>query len=115
AHLQRRVGLRYDVPVLLVRGQVVDLVGDPTGLDLPVRRLDEAERVDPGKSGKRADQADVGPFRRLDRAHPAVVGRVHVTDLVAGPLPGQTARAERREAPTVGQTRQRVGLVHELG
>jgi hypothetical protein len=41
------VGLRDDVAVLLVGGQVVDLVGDPAVLDLAVRRLDEAERVDP--------------------------------------------------------------------
>jgi hypothetical protein len=39
---------------------------------------------------------------------------VDVTDLEAGALPRQTARAERRQAPLVGQARQRVGLVHEL-
>ena len=42
------------------------------------------------------------------------MGRVHVTDLEAGALTRQTTRAERRQAATVGQTRERVGLVHEL-
>ena len=39
---------------------------------------------------------------------------MHVADLEAGALTGQTARAERREAALVGQAGQRVGLVHEL-
>ena len=55
-----------------------------------------------------------GPFRGLDRAHPAVVGRVHVADLDRGALASQPARAERREAAAVGEAGQRVGLVHEL-
>ena len=97
--VERAVGLRDDVLVLLVGGQVVDLVGDAALLDLAVRGLDEAERVDAGERRQRADQADVGAFRRLDRAHPAVVAGVHVADLEAGPLTGQTARAR---APTGG-------------
>ncbi len=108
------VGLGDDVPVLVVGGEVLRLVGDLAGHDLPVRRLGEAEPVDPGVAGQRADEADVRTFRRLDGAHPAVVGRVHVTNLEAGPLPGETAGAEGREAPLVGQAGQRVRLVHEL-
>jgi hypothetical protein len=50
--LQQRVGLRDDVPVLFVRGQVVDLVGDHAVGDLAVRRLHEAERVHPGVAGQ---------------------------------------------------------------
>ena len=103
------------MPVLLVRGQVVDLVGDPAVDDLAVRRLDEPEGVDPAEGGQRADQTDVRSFRRLDRAHAAVVRRVNVTDLEAGPLTGQTTRAERRQTPLVRQAGERVGLVHELG
>ena len=61
-----------------------------------------------------ADQTDVGPFRRLDGAHAAVVRRVDVTHLEPGPLPRQTAGAHGRQAALVGQPRQRVGLVHEL-
>ena len=55
-----------------------------------------------------------GPSGRLDRAHPAVVAGVHVADLEAGPLTGQTTGAERRQPALVGQTGERVGLVHEL-
>jgi hypothetical protein len=40
---------------------------------------------------------------------------VHVADLHAGPLTGQTTRTQRRQAALVGQARERVGLVHELG
>ena len=110
----RRVGLRHDVAVLLVGGQVVDLIGDDPVDDLAVRRLDEPERVDPGVHRQRTDQADVRAFRGLDRAHPAVVRRVHVAHLEAGPLTGQTTGAQRRQAALVGQTGQRVVLVHEL-
>ena len=42
------------------------------------------------------------------------MGRVHVAHLEARPLAGQAARAQRREAPLVGDLRERVGLVHEL-
>ena len=84
-------------------------------LDLLVRRLDEAVVVDPGVARERRDEADVRPFRRLDRADPAVVRRVHVADLEPGPLARQAARPERRQAALVGHLGQRVGLVHELG
>ena len=70
--------------------------------------------VDPAEGRQRADQADVRAFRGLDRAHPAVVARVDVADLHAGALTGQTTRAERGQPALVGQTGERVGLVHEL-
>ena len=54
---------------------------------------------------KRVDQADVRAFRRLDRADPAVVGRMHVADLEARALARQTAGPERREAALVGDGR----------
>ena len=40
--------------------------------------------------------------------------RVHVAHLEARALARQAARSKRREAPLVGDLRQRVGLVHEL-
>src|SRR4051812_2541821 len=86
--VQRRVCLGNDVAVFLVSGQVVDLVGDLALFDVAVGRLDEPERVDPRVSRQRADQADVGPFRRLDRAHPAVVAGGDAADPRAGPPPG---------------------------
>ena len=42
------------------------------------------------------------------------MGRMHVAHLEAGALARQTARPERRQAPLMGDLRQRVGLVHEL-
>ena len=66
------------------------------------------------KRGERVDQADVRAFRGLDRADPAVVGRVDVADLEAGALAGEAARPERREAALVRDLGERVGLVHEL-
>jgi hypothetical protein len=103
--VDRRVRLGDDVPVLLVGGQVVDLVGDLALDDLAVRRLDEAVLVDARVRRERADEADVRTLRRLDRAHAAVVRRVDVADLEAGALTRQTTRAERREAPLVGDAR----------
>ena len=55
-----------------------------------------------------------GPSGRLDRAHPAVVRRVHVADLEPGALARETARPEGREAPLVRDLGERVRLVHEL-
>ena len=56
-----------------------------------------------------------GTLRGLDRTHPAVVAGVHVAHLQPGTLTGQTAGAQRRQPALVGQPRQRVVLVHELG
>jgi len=55
-----------------------------------------------------------GPSGVSIGAHPAVVARVHVTDLEAGALTAQATRAEGRQTPLVRQARERVGLVHEL-
>ena len=112
--VDRRVRLSNDVTIFFVGGEVLDLFGDLTVDDLAVRRLDEAERVDPCVHRQRTDQADVRTFRSLDRAHTAVVAVVHVADLEAGTLTGQTAGAQRRKTALVGKTRQRVVLVHEL-
>ena len=110
------VGVRLGdgVAHLLGRRHVLHLVGDLAVPDVPVGGLDEAVLVDAREARERVDQADVRAFRRLDRAHPAVVGRVHVADLEAGALAGQAARPERREAALVGDLGERVGLVHEL-
>ena len=98
--IQRGARLRDHVLAFFDGRQVVDLVahlavGDPT-----VRRLEEAVFVQLRVEGQRVDQADVRAFRRLDRADPAVVRRVHVADFEAGALTGQAARARgpRRDA-----------------
>ncbi len=72
------------------------------------------EVVDPRVAGERRDESDVRTFRRLDRAHAAVLRVVHVADLEPGALARQAARAEGRQAALVRQLGQRVGLVHEL-
>ena len=112
--VEQVVGLRDDVVLLLVGREVVHLVGDLAIHHATVRRLDEAVGVDAGVGGKRADEADVRAFRRLDGAHAAVVRGVHVAHLEAGTLAGQTARAEGRQTALVRDAGGGVRLVHEL-
>ena len=108
------VGLGDGVPPLFHHRNVTHFIGNLAIDNLTIRRFDEAVAVDFGKCGQRVDQADVRAFRRLDRADPAVMGRVHVTHLKAGTLTRQTARPKRRYAALMGDLGQRVGLVHEL-
>src|SRR3546814_1970495 len=112
---QRLVGLGDDVVLFLIGGEPDDVVGDVAVADVAVRRLDEAERVDPGVGGEATDESDVRTLRGLDRAHAAVVGEVDVADLDAGPLTGKATGAERREATAVGEARQRLPLVPDMG
>ena len=112
--IEEVVRLGDRVLLLLVRGQVVDLVGDLAVDDAAIRRLDEAVRVDARIGRQRADQADVRAFRRFDRAHAAVVGVVDVADFEACALAGQAARAEGRQAALVRDAGGGIGLVHEL-
>ena len=98
-------GLRDRVLRLLGGVEVDDLVGHLAVDDLAVGRLDEAELGDGRHRGERADQADVRAFRRLDRAHAAVVGRMDVAHLDRRPLAGQPAGAERARAGGGGSDR----------
>ena len=108
--------------LFLVSGHPVDLIGGNAVLDATERGLDEAILVDAGVEGERADQADVGAFGGLDRAHAAVVRVVNVADgrrhvgaaAGAGLVAGKTTRAECGQTALVGQTGQGVRLVHEL-
>ena len=111
---QLGVGLGDRVAALLHRREVDHLVADLAVDDPPVGALDEAILVDPGVGREAVDQADVRPLRGLDRADPAIVGRMHVAHLEARPLAGQATRAQRRETPLVGDLRERIGLIHEL-
>ncbi len=108
------VGLRDHVLAFLDRREVLDVLGDLGVLHAAVRRLDEAVLVGARVERQRVDEADVRAFRRFDRAHAAVVRRVHVAHLEAGALAREAARAERGDAPLVRDLRERVGLVHEL-
>src|SRR5699024_1763103 len=110
-----RVRLGDNEAVLLIGGQVIDLLGELAVDNTTVGGFDETEGVHAGVGRQGTDQADVRAFRGFNRAHAAVVGRVNVSHLDAGALTGQTTRAESRQTTLVGQTRQRVVLVHELG
>ena len=117
--VDRRVGLRDRVLVLLVRGEEHDVIADPRGPvrlldDATERGLDEPELVDARERRERADEPDVRTFRGLDRADAAVVAVVHVAHVEPCALAGQPAWTKRREAALVGQLGERVGLVHEL-
>ena len=112
--VHRRVGLRHHVLAFLDGRQVVDLVGQLAVFNLAVRRLEEAVVVQLCVQCQRVDQTNVRTFRRFDRTHAAIVGRVHVTDFKARALARQAARAQCRNTTLVRDFRQRVGLVHEL-
>ena len=112
--VERRGRLRDRALLLLARVQVHDLVGHLALVDDPVRRRDEAVLGDRRVARERADEADVRALRRLDRAHAAVVGRVHVAHLDRRALAGEAAGAEGAQAAAVGEAGQRVRLVHEL-
>ena len=57
--LEGRRGLGDEVPLLVVRGEVADFVGDAAVFDDAVGRLNEAEGVDAREGRERADEADV--------------------------------------------------------
>ena len=84
-------------------------------VDAPERRLHEAELVDLGVGRQGADETDVGTLGSLDRADPAVMAVVNVTDVEPGTLAAQPAGAEGAQPALVRQLAERVGLVHELG
>src|SRR4051812_4638542 len=110
-----RVRLRHEEVLFPIAGQVIDLVYDPTFFHFAVRRFDKAEFVDPRESAHRADESDVWTFRRLDRANPAVVGRMNVADFEARAIARESAWPEGRKPALVRQLCERVRLVHELG
>ena len=90
---------------LLVGAEVLVLAVDLAVLHHAVRRDEEAVLVDVGVDRQRRDQADVGAFRRLDRADAAVVRDVHVADFEARALAVQTAGPEGRQAALVRELR----------
>ncbi len=119
ALVQRLVSLCYMVLILLVRGQVNDLVKDDriVGLglvDLAVRRLDKTVFVDPCIGCKGVDQTDVRTFGGLDRAHTTVVRIVDVSNLETCTVTRQTAGTESGKTSLVGQLAERVVLIHKL-
>ena len=108
------LGLSNSEAILLISGEVLNLIRNLAVNDLAIRGLDEAEGVHAGVGRQRTNQANVRTLRGLNRAHAAVVRSVHVSHLNAGALTGQTAWAQRGQAALVGQARQGVVVVHEL-
>src|SRR6187200_1662671 len=76
--------------------------------DPAIRRFNEPVLVDLAVGGKRSNQTDVWPFRRLDWANTTVVRRVHIAHVESCPVTTQTAGPERREATLVCQLSERV-------
>ena len=123
--VHRLGGLGHIELVLHVGGHIVHLAGDPDGhafavlvqhlLRAAVGGLNKAVAVHPGIGGQIGDQADVGAFGGLDGAQAAVVGIVDVAHVEGGAVTAQTAGAQGGQAALVGQLRQGIGLVHELG
>ena len=102
--IERGVGLGDDILLLHVGGEIFDRIQDLAVADHAVRRLDEAEAVDLSVEAERRDETDVRTFRRLDRADSTVVRRMHVADLEACALAGETAGAEGRETALVRES-----------
>ena len=96
-------------------GQVLDRVRDLCVLHLAIRRLQETVIVGARVTCQGVDEPDIGALRGLDGAHATVVCRVYVSHLEPGTLPGEPAGAQRRNPALVGDLRQGIGLVHELG
>ena len=114
--IQRLVCLRNSDIVLFIRRQITHIFRHAL-LDLvnfAVRRFHEAELIDTRIIGQRTDQSDVRTFRRLNRAHTAIMGIVHVAHFKSCSLARKTARSERRETAFMRKLRQRIVLIHEL-
>src|SRR5207247_745387 len=84
-------------------------------LNFSVRAFDKSEFINSGITTERRNQADVRPFRSFNGADAAIVSGVDVTNLEPGPFTTQSARTQGGKPPLVGNLRERVGLVHELG
>src|ERR671939_719295 len=99
--LHRRVGLGDSELLFLVSGEVLNLVGHGPVYDLAVRRLHEAVLVYRRERRELSNKPDVWTLRCLDRTHPPIVRRMHVTYLYRRPLSTQASRAHRVQASPV--------------
>ena len=117
AVLIERLGrLGDDVLVLLVCGEVHDLVGHAAGafLNAAVGGDNEAVFINSRIAGEIGDKADVRALRRLYRAEAAIVAVVDVAHLEARALSRQAAGSEGGHAALVRELGEGVRLVHEL-
>ena len=67
-------------------------------IDYTVRGFYEAEFINDGEIRKRADEADIGPFRSFDGAHSAVVRDMDVANFEAGAFTREPAGPESGES-----------------
>src|ERR1051326_8257109 len=114
APIDRRVRLRDEIIFFLIAGQIINVVRDAAVGDLAIRSFDETELVDPRKSRHRADQTDVGAFRRFNRANSTVMRRMNVAYFESRAITRETAWSERGQTALVRQFRERIRLIHEL-
>ena len=84
--VNRRICLRDKEIFLAIAREVINLVRHATLLDLPIRRLDETKFIDARKRAHRANQANVGTFRRLDRTNSAVMRRMNIAHFESGTI-----------------------------
>ncbi len=118
--IQLRGSLCYMIVIFLIRCHVDNIISYSGSVrvvlvDLSVRSFDEAVLIDLRVCRQRVDQADVGAFRRLDRAHSSIVRIMYVTDFETCSVSGKTAGSQCRETSLMCNLGQRVVLVHELG
>ncbi len=93
----------------------LDEIDHAAALNLAVGRFDKSEFVDARIARKRADQADVRTFRRLDGADSAIVRGMNVADLESGAFAREAAGTQGGQAALVSDFAERIGLIHELG
>ena len=108
------VGLCNNEVIFFRSGEVIDVLGYLALDDAAVWGLNETKGVDARERCERTNQTNVGTFRSFNGAHTSVVGRVNVTNLNTCTLTRETTGAQRRKTTLVGQTGERVVLVHEL-
>ena len=94
---------------------MLDIRGDAAFLGDSIGCLYESKGVDPGICTERNYESDIGSLRSFNGTNPAVMGRMNIPHLKAGPLPGETAGSQSGKTSLMGSLRKGVGLIHELG
>ena len=92
---QMRIGLGDIVLGFFRGGKIVHLIGDLAVLYPAIGAFDKAIFVYQRIGRKRVDQPDIGAFRGLDRADPAIMGRMHIAYFKPGAFAGQPPRTQR--------------------
>ncbi|OIQ68077.1 hypothetical protein GALL_503360 [mine drainage metagenome] len=112
--VQCRVGLGNDVFAFFNGRQIVDVHRYLAIGHAAIRCFNKTVFIQAGIQRQGIDQANVRAFGRFNRAHPAIVGDVHVTYFKTSTLTRQTPWAKGRNTALMGDFRQGIGLIHEL-